>query len=59
MPEYSEQFLLCQQKLVQVGECRPDEDVFVELSKRMGLNYGADSQKDLINQELALVRWKA
>ena len=55
MPEYSEQFLLCQQKLVQVGECRPDEDVFVELSRRMGLNYGADSQKDLINQELALV----
>ena len=55
MPEYSEQVLLCQQKVVQVGECRPDEDVFVELSKRMGLDYGADSQKDLINQELALV----
>lgn len=55
MPEYSEQMLLCQQKVVQVGECRPDEDVFVELSRRMGLDYGANSQKELIDQELALV----
>ena len=55
MPEYSEQALLCQQKLVQVGECRPDEDVFIELCRRMGLDYGADSQKELIDQELAKV----
>lgn len=53
MPEYSEHTILCQQKVVQVGECRPDEDVFVELCRRMGLDYGADSQKELINKELA------
>ena len=53
MPEFSEQTILCQQKVVQVGECRPDEDVFVELCRRMGLDYGADSQKQLLDQELA------
>ncbi len=55
MPEYSEQTILCQQKVAQVGECRPDEDVFAELCKRMGLDYGADSQRELINKELEAV----
>lgn len=55
MPEFSEHTILCQQKAVQVGECRPDEDVFVALCKRMGLDYGADSQKELLDQELAVM----
>ncbi len=55
MPEYSEQVILCQQKVVQVGECRPDEDVFVDLCQRMGLDYGADSQRELLNKELDAV----
>lgn len=55
MPEYSEQTILCQQKVVQVGECRPDEDVFIDLCKRMGLDYGADTQKELLDKELAAV----
>ncbi len=53
MPEFSEHAVLCQQKLVQVGECRADEEVFLELCRRMGLDYGAQSQKDLLDQELA------
>ena len=53
MPEFSEHTILCQQKVVQVGECRPDEDVFIELCRRMGLDYGAESQRDLLNQELS------
>ena len=55
MPEYSEQTILCQQKVIQVGECRPDEDVFIDLCKRMGLDYGADTQKELLDNELAAV----
>ncbi len=39
MPEFSEHTILCQQKVVQVGECRPDEDIFIDLCKRMGLDY--------------------
>ncbi len=53
MPEFAEHTLLVQQKAVQVGEARPDEDVFVALCKRMGLDYGASSHKELIEQELA------
>ena len=52
MPEFSEHTILCQQKLVQVGECKPDEDVFIELCRRMGLDYGASSQQELIDMEL-------
>ncbi len=55
MPEYSEQVILCQQKVVQVGECRSDEDIFIELSRRMGIDYGADDQRSLLDQELAAV----
>ncbi len=55
MPEYSEQVILCQQKVAQVGECRSDEDIFIELSRRMGIDYGAEDQRSLLNQELAAV----
>lgn len=53
MPEFSEQAILCMQKVVQVGECRSDEEVFLELSRRMGLDYGADSLEDIYNEQLA------
>ena len=52
LPEYAEQSILCQHKIVQVGECKSDEEVFVELCRRMGADYGADSQLELIRQEI-------
>jgi anaerobic selenocysteine-containing dehydrogenase len=52
MPEFSEHTILCQQKVVQTGECKPDEEVFIELCKGMGLDYGADSQSELLDMEL-------
>lgn len=52
MPEFSEHTVLCQQKVVQVGQCKSDEEVFIELCNRMGLDYGATTQKELINSEL-------
>lgn len=48
MPEKGEQAVLCQQKLVQVGECKADEEVFIEICKRLGLDYGADDYRELI-----------
>ncbi len=48
-PEFGDQALLCQQKVVQVGECKSDEEFFLELCQRMGLDYGADSQKELLD----------
>ena len=52
MPEFADHTALCMQKVVQVGECKSDEEVFFELSKRMGLDYHADSLKDIYNDQL-------
>lgn len=49
MPEFGDVAALCMQKVVQVGECRADEDVFMELSQRMGLDYGAASQREILD----------
>ena len=52
MPEFGDVAALCMQKAAQVGECRADEEVFLELSKRMGLDYGADSQREILDNEI-------
>ncbi len=52
MPEFAEHTVLCQQKVVSVGEAWPDEDIFIAILKRMGLDYGAKSQKELLDQEI-------
>lgn len=49
MPEFGDVAALCMQKVAQVGECSPDEEIFMELSKRMGLDYGADSQREILD----------
>ncbi|MCD8016426.1 MAG: [FeFe] hydrogenase, group A [Oscillospiraceae bacterium] len=53
MPEFAEHTILCQQKVAQVGECRSDEEVFIGICRRMGLDYGAESQTELLDTELA------
>ena len=52
MPEFGDVAALCMQKTVQVGECKSDEEVFMEISRRMGLDYGADSQEEILNDIL-------
>ena len=52
MPEFGDVAALCMQKAVQVGECRPDEEVFLELSRRMGLDYGAETQREILDNEI-------
>jgi iron-only hydrogenase group A len=52
MPEFSEQVALCMQKVAQVGECKSDEEVFFELSRRMGLDYGAESLEEIFDGQL-------
>jgi anaerobic selenocysteine-containing dehydrogenase len=49
MPEFGDVAALCMQKVVQVGQCKADEDVFLELSQRMGLDYGAGSQREILD----------
>ena len=53
MPEFSEHSILCQQSVARVGQCRTDEEIFIGILGRMGLDYGADSQDSLIRREIA------
>ncbi len=53
LPEFSEHSVLCQQRVARVGQCRSDEEVFIDILKRMGLDYGAETQEQLIRRELA------
>ena len=52
MPEFGDVAALCMQKTVQVGECKSDEEVFMEISRCMGLDYGAESQEEILNDIL-------
>ncbi|MCR4841987.1 MAG: molybdopterin-dependent oxidoreductase [Eubacterium sp.] len=49
MPEFAEEALLTMRKAVTVGECKSDEEFFMELCRRMGLDYGASSQEEILN----------
>lgn len=53
MPEFGDQAMLAMRKVIQVGECRSDQDFMRQLCARMGLDYGADSQEELLNRSLA------
>jgi len=55
MPEFCEHTVLCQQKLVQVGECRSDEEIFLDICKRMGVDYGAESHREILEEALRVM----
>jgi anaerobic selenocysteine-containing dehydrogenase len=44
------------QRAVRIGECRSDEEIFVELARRLGLERGTESVEEVIEQELASAR---
>lgn len=52
MPEFAEEALLTMRKAVQVGECKSDEEFFMELIQRLGVDYGAGSQEELLDELL-------
>ncbi len=45
---------LAQQKIVRTGECRADEEVFIELARRLNLDVGTESLEDIFRQQLAV-----
>lgn len=53
MPEFGDQAILCQQKVIQTGECKSDEQFYFELAERMGIDYGAKSEEELMDGVLA------
>ena len=52
MPEFGDQVVLSQQKVVQVGECKSDEEFFIELCKVAGWDYGYDNHRDILNAQI-------
>ncbi len=52
MPEFGDVAALCMQKCVQVGKCKSDEEFMMELCKRMGLDYGAQTQEEILEDIL-------
>jgi anaerobic selenocysteine-containing dehydrogenase len=52
LPFRSYNFALVQQKILQIGECRPDEEVLIDLARRLNLAVGIESLEDLYNAQL-------
>ena len=52
LPTIAANVVLAQQKAVQVGECKSDEEIFVELARRMKLEACTEPVQDVLNAQL-------
>jgi thiosulfate reductase/polysulfide reductase chain A len=52
LPTVAANVVLAQQKAVQIGECKSDEEIFVELARRMKLDACTESVQDVLNSQL-------
>ncbi len=52
LPTVAANVVLAQQKAVQIGECRADEQIFVDLARRMNLEVGTESVHEVLNAQL-------
>jgi anaerobic selenocysteine-containing dehydrogenase len=53
LPTIAANVVLAQQKVVQIGECKADEEIFVELARRMKLPVCTEPVRDVLNAQLA------
>src|SRR3974377_2486069 len=53
LPTVAGNVVLVNQKAVRIGECKSDEEIFVELARRMKLPVGTESVEDVLNGQLA------
>jgi thiosulfate reductase / polysulfide reductase chain A len=53
LPTVAANVVLAQQKVVQIGECKSDEEMFVELARRMNLGLCTEPVEEVLNQQLA------
>lgn len=54
-PSLADHVILVQKKITRTHECRSDEEVLLELAKRLGLEYEANSIYDIFNDQLKAV----
>ena len=52
LPTVAANVVLAQQKAVQIGECKSDEEIFVELARRMKLDVGTEPVRQVLDQQL-------
>ena len=52
LPTVAANVVLAQQKVVQVGECKSDEEMFVLLARKMKLPVGTEDVKEVLNAQL-------
>jgi anaerobic selenocysteine-containing dehydrogenase len=55
LPTVAANVVLGQQKAVQIGECKSDEEIFVELARRMDLPVGTEPVEAVLDQQLGKV----
>lgn len=53
LPTVAANVVLAQQKAVRVGECKSDEEIFVELARKMNLPVGTESVDEVLASQLA------
>jgi thiosulfate reductase/polysulfide reductase chain A len=53
LPTIAANVVLAQQKAVRIGECKSDEEIFVDLARRMKLPVGTEPVEDVLDAQLA------
>ncbi len=53
LPTIAANVVLAQQKAVRIGECKSDEEIFVELARRMKLPVGTEAVEEVLDAQLA------
>jgi len=53
LPFIAFNYVLAQQKIVTVGEARPDEEVFIDLARRLDLPVGVEPLEEIYNAQLS------
>jgi anaerobic selenocysteine-containing dehydrogenase len=53
LPTVAANVVLAQQQAVRIGECKSDEEIFVELARRMKLPVGTEAVEDVLDAQLA------
>jgi len=52
LPTVAANVVLAQQKAVRIGECRADEEIFIDLARRMKLEVGTEPLHDVLDSQL-------
>ncbi len=52
LPTVAANVVVAQQKAVQIGECKADEEIFIALARRMKLPVGTEALRDVLDAQL-------